>query len=88
MQDSAGQSLLGVRSAHWTPFGNPPVCVILAKDVNPFVCSPKLDGDRRFEIRFQRKFTLKSPAYSLDYRFVCAQRFKRSDGSRWSGHPG
>jgi hypothetical protein len=33
-------------------------CAILARDVNPFVCCPRLDGDRRFEVRFSRKIPL------------------------------
>jgi hypothetical protein len=52
MQDIAGRSLLGRRRACWTPFGNTPACVILARDVQSFVCCPMLDGNRRFEVRF------------------------------------
>jgi hypothetical protein len=41
-----------------TPFGNTVGCAILTRDVNPFVCVPRLDGDRRFEVRFQCKIPL------------------------------
>jgi hypothetical protein len=69
MQDIAGRSLLRVRCERWTAFGNTrpmaPIrlcrttpCAILAGDVNPFVCCLRLDGDRRFEVRFSRKFPL------------------------------
>jgi hypothetical protein len=62
MQDIAGRSLLRLRRKRWTAFGNtqplaairlrPQPCAILAGDVNPFVCCLRLDGDRRFEVRF------------------------------------
>jgi hypothetical protein len=42
----------------WTPFGNTAACAILARDVNTFVRVPTLDGDRRFEVRFQGKIPL------------------------------
>jgi hypothetical protein len=47
-----------MRGERWTPFGNTGACAILARDVNTFVCAPTLDGDRRFEIRFQGKIPL------------------------------
>jgi hypothetical protein len=52
MQDIAGRSLLGGTASVLDPIRQHPACDILARDVQPFVCCPMLDGDRRFEVRF------------------------------------
>jgi hypothetical protein len=47
-----------MRGERWTPFGNTAACAILTRDVHSFVRVPTLDGDRRFEVRFQDKIPL------------------------------